>query len=154
MEEVEESNPWLAATLRARVGESAAVDPARIAEVLVSILCEVQAACVPIMGSRGVALLYRRSVFLTPSLQPPLARTPDDAAADAETHDADTNYDALRLMLSHQPGADAIASGAALLQTFYDLLVDLFGLALTERVLRSVWANHAGGDAAGDDDRS
>lgn len=137
MEEVEESNPWLAATLRARVGES--VDPARVADVLVSILREIEAALAPTMGSRGVALLYRRSLYLTSSLRPLLAGTPKGAA---ET-DADANFDALRVMLANQTSADAITDGTALLQTFYDLIVTLVGLSLTERLLRPVWANYS-----------
>ena len=141
---VEESNPWLAATLRARVGES--VDPARVAEVLVSILREVEAALVPVLGVRGVGLLYRRSLYLSPNLQPLLAITLDKAQGMPTALD----FDALRSMLAQHSGADAITDGTTLLQTLYNLLITLVGLPLTERLLRSVWANYSSGLPAPD----
>ena len=136
---VEEPNPWLAATLRARVGQS--VDPARIADVLVSILREVEAALAPVIGLRGVALLYRRTLYLSPNFQPLLAVTLDKAQGLPTSLD----FNALRAMLAQHSGADAITDGTALLQTLYDLLIELVGLSLTERLLRSVGANSPSG---------
>ncbi|QOW24217.1 hypothetical protein [Lysobacter sp. H23M47] len=130
------SNPWLSQTLSARVGESA--DPARVADVLISILREIEATMSPTLDAHGVLLLIRRSFYLTPSLRPILARTPAGPQMDADAH-----FDALRDMLAHQSHADALTVGEALLQTFYDLIVTLVGLPLTEQLLRSVWANHS-----------
>ena len=142
---MEEPNPWLALTLRARAGES--VDPARIADVLVSILREVEAALAPVLGTRGIELLFRRSLHLSATLQPlsnlqPLIATPLDEALGMPTP---LDFDPLRVMLAQHTGADAITHGTALLQTLYDQLVELVGLSLTERLLRSVWANYSSG---------
>ncbi|KIQ97559.1 hypothetical protein TI01_0834 [Lysobacter sp. A03] len=106
--------------------------------MLVSILREINDAMSPTLGARSVLLLIRRSLYLTPSLRPILARTPATAGMDAEAH-----FDALHDVLAHQSHADALTVGEALLQTFYDLIVTLVGLSLTERLLRSVWANHS-----------
>lgn len=140
---MEEPNPWLAVTLRARVGES--VDPARIADVLVLIVCEVEAALAPALGSRGIELLFRRSLYLSATLQrlptlQPMSATPLDDAAGMPTP---IDFGPLRAMLAQHTGADAITHGTALLQAFYDQLVELVGLPLTERLLRSVWANYS-----------
>lgn len=141
---MEESNPWLAATLRARVGES--TDPARIADALVSILLEVEAALAPVLGSRGVALIYLRSLQRSPSLQPLVAAALDEA------QEIPTSLDlqALRSMLAQRSGADVIVTGTDLLQTLYDLLVNVVGLSMTERLLRSVWTNASSGVPAPD----
>lgn len=141
---VEESNPWLAVTLRARVGES--VDPARVADVLVTIMREVETALGPVIGVRGVALLYRRSLYLTPKLHSLLAITPDEARGLPTSLD----FGALRSLLAQHSVADSIRDGSALLQTLYDLLVTLVGLPLTERLLRPVWANYSSGLPAPD----
>lgn len=51
---------------------------------------------------------------------------------------------------AQQSSADAASAGSVLLQTFYDLLASLVGLSLTERLLRSVWANSSRGPPAQD----
>ena len=140
---VEEPNPWLAVTLSARVGQS--VDPARVADVLVSILREVEAALAPVLGTRGIELLFRRSLHLSVTLQSlstlhPRIATPLDEDLGMPTP---LDFDPLRIMLAQHTGADAITHGTALLQTLYDQLVELVGLPLTERLLRSVWANYS-----------
>ncbi|MGV8941007.1 MAG: hypothetical protein ACOH1P_05615 [Lysobacter sp.] len=138
LDEVQTCNPWLSETLRTRVGAS--VDPARVADVLIGILREIEATLGPTLGTHGVLLLIRRGFYLTPSLRPLLASTPTGAQLDADSH-----FDALREMLLNQTIADALTVGTVLLQTFYDLIVTLVGLPLTERLLRSVWASYSSG---------
>lgn len=134
---MQDSNPWLSQALPARVGDS--VDSARVADELASILREIETALTPVLGGHSVLLLIRRGLYLTPSLRPLLARTPAGPPMDADAH-----FDALREMLVNQKtSADALTVGTALLQTFYDLIVTLVGLPLTERLLRSVWANYS-----------
>ncbi|NZA28160.1 hypothetical protein H0E84_17410 [Luteimonas sp. SJ-92] len=133
----------MAATLRARVGES--LEPARIADVLVSILREIQAALVPVMGSHGFALIYRRSLYLSATLGPLMTSLSDQEGAPGTP-----DFDALRSAVAQHSGVDAISNGASLLQTIHDLLVTLVGLSLTERLLRSVRANHSSGPPAPD----
>jgi hypothetical protein len=58
--------------------------------------------------------------------------------------------ESLRTALARQDADEAAAIGGQLLQTFYELLTTLVGASLTERLLRSVWANFLGGPPAQD----
>lgn len=93
----------------------------------------VEAALTPVIGPRGVAALYRRSLHVTARSHPWLA-----AASDGY----DTGIDVARLqaLLEQQTGAQAAAVGGELLNTFHELLASLIGASLTERMLRAVWA--------------
>ncbi|MDH5823631.1 hypothetical protein QFW77_11595 [Luteimonas sp. RD2P54] len=110
-------------------------------------MAEVQAALAPVLGSRGFALIYRRGLYLSASLRPMLASTPDQALQDAP---ATPDFDALRALIAQHDRGDAMASATALLQTIHDLLVTLVGLSLTDRLLGSVRANHSSGSPAPD----
>jgi hypothetical protein len=100
-------------------------------------------ALTPIVGHRGVAALYRRSLHLNREAHPFLARI-------AEEVKSSLNLEALKSVLAQQGSDDAAAAGGAVLQTFYELLTSLVGPSLTERLLRSVWANFLSGSAAQD----
>jgi hypothetical protein len=121
----------IAAPLGNRVARDASA--AQIAEAMVATWQEIEAALTPIVGSRGVAALYKRSLFLAGATHPWLAGT----------HEGDqTGIDlaALNSVVSQQSSADAALGGNVLLQTFYQLLGGLIGPSLTKRLLRSVWA--------------
>ncbi|MBA3486402.1 MAG: hypothetical protein H0T88_04295, partial [Lysobacter sp.] len=60
---MEEPNPWLAQTLRKRTGGGA--DAAQVADALDELLRQIDAGLTPVIGQRGVALLYKRAVFLS-----------------------------------------------------------------------------------------
>ncbi len=97
----------------------------------------------PTLGAHSVLLLIRRGFYLTPALRPLLSSTLAGPKMDATAH-----FDALREMLLKETCADALTIGTVLLQTFYDLIVTLVGLSLTERLLRSVWAHYSSGTPA------
>jgi hypothetical protein len=105
-----------------------------VADATAAIWQAVEVALAPIIGSRGVAALYQRSVFLT---------GPTHAWLAPLHHGMDGHIDlaALKRLFAQQSSTDAIAGGKALLQTFHRLLTSLVGTSLTERLLHSVWSD-------------
>lgn len=98
----------------------------------VALACRAMEVClVPIIGKRGMDALFHRSLHLTGRshvwLAETLSRSP--AAMDVE---------ALKAVLAVQTSAEASAGGQLLLKTLTDLLVNLIGPSLTERLLRSI----------------
>jgi hypothetical protein len=136
-----EKNSQLVATLAQRVGNGA--DAGQIADAIVVTWQEIEMALTPILGQRGVATLYKRSLYLTAVAHPWLAGTHEGVhtAVDLAT---------LRATFARQTSGNAVAGGVALLHTFDGLLASLVGPSLTERLLRSVWANSISGPAAQD----
>ncbi|MEO8856539.1 MAG: hypothetical protein ABI343_06055 [Burkholderiaceae bacterium] len=116
------------------VGSDAPADA--VADASCAIWHSVASALSPVIGQRGVAALYRRSLHLrrNDALAPPAAH--EEAIGRA-------NFDELRSALAAQTGANAAAMNNALLGTFYDLLSNLIGSSLTERLLASVWERHS-----------
>lgn len=90
-----------------------------------------------------MAALYKRSLYLTGSSHAWLAGPLDDAQGAVDLA-------ALKTAVSQQSSADAALGGNAFLQTFYQLLGSLVGPSLTERLLRSVWADSLSGPPAQD----
>ncbi len=131
----------IAAPLARRVGQGA--DAGQIAEAVFAIWEEVDDALTPIIGPRGVAALYYRSLHLTGAAHPGVAGRHDIVQASV-------NPTALKSILSQRNPADAAAAGSAFLQTFHELLASLVGPSLTERLLRSVWENSSGGPSTQD----
>lgn len=115
----------------------------QIADAAVAIWDAVDAALSPVIGHRGCAALYRRSLHVSltdfPWLQPAYegATAPGDFAS-------------LHHALSAQSGPQAAAAHDALLRTFQDLLADLIGRSLTQRLLQAAWDSPSGGLAARD----
>jgi hypothetical protein len=128
-----------AAALARRVGNSASA--AQITEAIVSIWQEVDAALRPIIGQRGVAALYKRSLYLT-------ASTHSWMGGVHETSQAAIDLGSLRSALARQSSDAARAGGDALLMNFHELLSTLVGPSLTERLLRDVWTNTSNGAPA------
>jgi hypothetical protein len=115
-----------------------------VAEATITTLLAIDAALSPIISERGVAALYRRSLFLIRHDRPWL-----DPAYAAEALPGD--YAALGGALSGQNDADALRGADALLSTFHDLLVSLIGASLTERLLGSIFEKTpSSGDAVKD----
>ena len=115
----------------------------QVAESIVSTWREIDVALRPILGQRGVVLLYKRSLNLVgpahtwlASLHDPSHETMDLAALDAA--------------FSQQGSAQAATAGGVLLQTFHQLLSSLIGPSLTEQLLRPVWVDFSGGPSAQD----
>ena len=109
------------------------VDAAQIAAAMAATWHAIHAALAPVLGQRGVAGLYKRSVQLTSAASPWLVGVD-------EGDQAPLDLAALQAAFSQQPVATAAASGEALLQAFQALLVSLVGSALTDRLLHRVWA--------------
>ena len=118
-------------------------DAAQIAATVVSTWREIEAALYPIVGRRGVASLYKRSLHLTSPAHPWLAVLQDDIQAAMDLA-------ALQSVLTRQGTADAAVGGGDLLQTFYELLASLVGPSLTDRLLHSIWADPTSGPHAQD----
>ena len=118
-------------------------DAARIADAAASTWRRVDEALAPIVGSRGVAALFKRSLYLTRAAHPCLAAL-DEQASQPET------FAALGAALALQSPPAASAAHDALRLTFRDLLGKLIGAPLTERLLQSVSDPSSSGDAAQD----
>lgn len=99
----------------------------------VASLCEdIALALTPIVGVRGVAALYKRSLFLTSREHPALSGL-------HESVESTMDLSRLTATLTSLSEAEANKAGAALLLSFYELLGSLVGFALTERLLSALW---------------
>jgi hypothetical protein len=115
----------------------------QVAESMAKTCSGIVAALAPIIGPRGVAALFHRSLHLT-------ALTHGWVASVAEGDPSTVDVAALQSALAQQTSADAAACGALFLKTFNDLLMNLIGSSLTERLLRPVWATSLSGRSAQD----
>jgi hypothetical protein len=118
-------------------------NPAQTAHSLAVTLQDIDAALAPIIGSRGVAALYQRSLHLAAKTHPWLAGAHEFAQAAID-------FAALKSVVAQQSDADAALGSHALLQTFHQLLGSLIGAGLTERLLRDVLADASRGAPAHD----
>ena len=90
---------------------------------------ELELTLAPVLGQRGVAALYRRSLHLVAVAHPWLPAVEQDPMLTMDLAP-------LREAMSRQGNAAAAAASADLLQTFHDLLASLVGSSLAERLLR------------------
>ncbi len=132
------------APLANRVGAQASAS--QIADAVLAIWQEVDDALTPIIGPRGVAALYYRSLHLSGEAHPWLVIKHDIVQPAV-------NPTIFTSILARQESTAAAAAGSAFLHTFHDLLASLIGPALTERLLRAVWENSLSGPAAQDTSR-
>lgn len=116
-----------------RAGEGA--DAPRIADAVISLWDQVESALAPIIGQRGVAALYQRSLYLTAQSYPWLELQEDPQAT--------MDLASLKATIAQQGSADAAAGGVAVLQTFHTLLASLIGASLTARLLDAVWTHRS-----------
>lgn len=102
------------------------------APCVVALCEEIGAALTPIIGPRGLAALYKRSLFLAGQAHPALLGLQENMQSE---------MDLSPLMATLAPLSDAEATliGGALLIAFYELISSLVGPSLTERLLRSLW---------------
>ncbi len=119
-----------AAPLAQRVAVNA--DATQIAAAVAAVLGEVDAALRPVVGQRGVAALFSRSVKLTAAAHPWLAQVGQDALSEFDPA-------TLKPLFEQQTAAMALSCGNKLLVNFHQLLASLIGSALTERLLQPVW---------------
>ena len=130
----------LAVTLQHLAAQGA--DSAQITDAIVSTWVLVEAALSPVIGKKGIAALYTRSLYLVRARFPWLTAILD----------SDTSMDLprLRAALAQQESSKAAAAGGAHLQTLYELLGSLIGRSLTGQLLHSAWENSFGGLAGKD----
>ena len=105
-------------------------DAGKIADRAVEAWTAIDGALSPIVGARGVAALYKRSVHLAVQDHPWLVAAYEGALRPGD-------FASLRAALSLQTGANAAAAHDAILQTFQDLLDNLIGQSLTQRLLQA-----------------
>jgi len=107
-------------------------DSADIAHAAREVWQHIDASLSPIIGPRGVAALYRRSVHLLRRDHPSLdALHPEAMAAD--------HFAELQRASDSQTREGALDMNAAMLDTFRDVLTKLIGASLSERLLRPAW---------------
>ena len=123
--------PSIAAHLAHRVGQGA--DAEQIADTVVATWHAIDGVLNPIIGERGVAALYKRSLHLSSPVHPWLEGVHEGVQATIDLAP-------LKSVLARQSSSDAAAGGGRLLQTFHELLVTVIGASLSERLLRPVWA--------------
>jgi len=107
-------------------------DAAQVADAAVALWKAVHGALTPVIGPRGSAALYHRTLHGAREQYPWLA-----AAYDSTLQPGD--FATLRAALAQQPAVDAAAAQDGILQAFLDLLAALIGEPLTERLLQGVW---------------
>ena len=129
----------MAAALESRVGQSH--DQAHVAASVVALWHEIERQLMPIIGARGVAALYGRTLYVTTRTHPWLGDAPEGVQA---SMDLETLYNAI----AAQPRAIAIEGGRALFTAFHGLLESMVGAVLTERLLRDVMAPSTSGESA------
>lgn len=129
------------APLAGRVAGNA--EAGQIADAVVVIWFEIDRSLHPVIGHRGVAALYNRSLKLTAAAYPWLAIGHRGALAAIDSS-------ALRAALAQRTAAEAGAGGCALFDSFHALLASLVGPALTARLLRTAWVYPSGDPPAQD----
>ena len=97
----------------------------------------------PIIGVRGVAALYGRTIFVTSRMHSWLGNAPEGVQSSMD-------LDSLHTAISAQPRAVGIEGGSALFTAFHELLVSMVGAVLTEQLLRDVLTSSSSGHAAQD----
>lgn len=107
-------------------------DASSIAEAVTLAWQQADAVLTPLIGHRGVAALYQRSVHLTAASYAWLAVCHQGIQSEMQ-------LDLLRQTLILHSSADAAIASTVLLSTFHDLLASLIGPSLTARLLQSVW---------------
>ena len=129
----EKPHDFIAAFLAHAVASGASA--AQLADTICVTCNDLDTALAPIIGKRGVAALYRRSLHLA-------SRVHSGLAAAHAGPPLVMDIDVLRAALAQQSAGDTAASGLLVLKTFHELLVALIGAPLAERLLQSVWARY------------
>jgi hypothetical protein len=108
-------------------------DANTMAAVVADTWQKVAARLAPVIGARGVDVLFRRALHETSSAYPWIR-------ASADHDDAVAALASLRTRLANQEATVAAEASHALFVEFTELLATLIGESLTERLLGPVWA--------------
>lgn len=106
-------------------------DAGTIADAAVAAWTAIDSALSHIIGTRGVAALYKRSLHLAQADHPWLGAAYEGALQPGD-------FTSLRAALSQQSAPNAAAAHDAMLTSFQDLLDSLIGRSLTQRLLHTV----------------
>ena len=115
-------------------------DAGEIAEHAIALWRGMSDALSPIIGQSGLAALYQRSIYLTGVDHRCLQGAGELAAAP-------DSFAPLRAALAPLSGTEAARVASALAYTFRDLVAQLIGGSLSERLLQSVWISPTNGQA-------
>ena len=118
-------------------------DGRQIADAAVSSWRSIEAALAPVIGQRGVAALFARSLYVVRGEHPWL-HAAQETAPEANV------LAALQTALGRHSGPDAAAAIGAQLKAFFELLIRLIGASLTERLLHPVSDPSSRGGAVSD----
>ena len=118
-------------------------DAGQIADAAVAVWSAIDKALSPVIGQRGSAALYQRSLHLARADYPWLGAA---YQGDAERY----GFDVLRAALAQQIPEDAAAAHDRILHTFIDQLTALIGASLTQRLLQPAWELPSSGHAVKD----
>jgi hypothetical protein len=113
--------------------------PRRIADSAEGIWIRIDSALAPIIGARGVNALFKRSVSLVGEHHPWL-QTAYEVARNPSV------FTVLGATLSQQSASSAAAVNGELLDAFFELLSNLIGRPLTERLLQPALEKLSNGD--------
>jgi hypothetical protein len=130
------------APLAQRVAEGA--DSREIADAIGAMWSDIASALQPVVGHRGVAALFRRTLHLA------AARHPWLAPLKAERADAPDGLAELAALFTAQPPAVAMEAGSELFTIFRELLTTLIGARLSERLLQAAWPTPSSAPSAQD----
>lgn len=119
-------------------------DAGQVAQIVAALWGDIAEVLSPVIGQRGVAALYKRSLYLAAESR----SWPGAAALSGGVPDMD--LDLLRAELARCPPGQAAAAGAALLTSFHSLVASLIGSSLSEQLLGGVWAKLFSGSSAQD----
>jgi hypothetical protein len=117
-------------TLEQRASDGMAASA--LADFIVSAWQQIEASLTPIIGQRSVATLYKRSFYLA-------SRQHAWLMGMHEGMQATMDLAALKTALLDQTSAEIATGAGTALQMFYEVLANLVGASLTERLLQSVW---------------
>lgn len=111
----------------------------QVADAACAIWRDITLALSPVIGQRGVVALIKRSLHLQHVNYPVLKTLYGSKILPGE-------FPALHAMLIKETTINAILINTALLNTFYELLINLIGAPLTHQFLHSVLAPPSSGD--------
>jgi hypothetical protein len=108
-----------------------APDANAIAAATAAIWPQVVVRLSPIIGLRGIDALFRRTLYLTSRSFP---------CVSGDVGHGTAAFDAISARLRQEDVSTAAAASCELLYSFTELLADLIGESLTDRLLEPVWA--------------
>ena len=132
----------LTAPLACRVAED--TDSRQIADAIGAMWTDIESALQPVLGRRGVAALFKRTLHRTASRY--IWLEPAKVAGD----DAVCSLAELKALFSAQPPAKATEAGSVLFMNFRELLTSLIGPQLSEQLLKAAWSPSSSAPAAQD----